>query len=76
MNHKENIFARRALSYFIADEMRFNSNKFLNRIGDLSEEYIEQISEYIDEYLINTNVSQEFLDKAKRYDILKKFIRR
>ncbi len=66
----------KALSYFIAKQMMGNGRQLLNKLNSLSQDYIDQIIQYIDEYSINSEVSHAFLSQNGRYDILKKFTRR
>ncbi len=74
--YSESANVTKAISYFIAKEMKNGGNQLLNRFNSLSDEYIGQIVEFIEEYLINTAVSQEFLNRVGRHDILAKFMRR
>ena len=66
----------KALSYFFAKQMMGNGQQFLNKLNSLSQDYTDQIIEYIDEYSIDNKVSHAFLNQNGRYDILEKFTRR
>ncbi len=75
-NYSYNSDIVKAISYFISQEMERDGTKLLERLGDLSAEYAEQIVNYIDEYTINTATTRSFLHDVDRDDILKKFVRR
>lgn len=75
-NHSDNTKVQKAISYYIANEMRKKESTLLKKIGDLSSEYIELIVEYISEYSIDSKATINFLHKNDRADIIEKLTRR
>jgi len=63
------------LSYSISKDMEKNNSNFV-KYFDLTEEYIDVISDYIDEDLIDTPISRDFLYQNEKHHILDKFTRR
>jgi len=78
-NNSGNEKVLNTLSYFFAS--LFSSEKELRRLNpfeklDLSQIYINSISQHIDNMHINTKFSKQFLEKHKQFETLKKFNRR
>jgi len=66
----------KSISYYIANEMRNKPSSLMEKIGVLSEEYIDCISEFISENSINSKITIEFLYKNNHPDIIEKLTRR
>lgn len=76
VKHNDNIKILKSLSYFIANEMRKNPSSLMKEIGNLSEEYINCIIDFISnnysEYLKEPKFAIEFLHENNRSDIIEK----
>jgi len=76
VKHNDNIKIQKAISYYIANEMRKKESLLIKEIGELSSEYIESVIEYISENSINSKTTISFLHENNRPDIIEKLTRR
>ena len=65
----------KALSYFIADELKNNNMALMNKVS-LSDNYVDQITEYIDEYRFNGKLISNFLHTNNKHAVLARIERR
>ncbi len=70
--YHDNINVQRSISYYIANEMRKKSSSLIGKIGNISEEYIARVAEYISEYSINSQSTMLFLHENGRSDIIER----
>ncbi len=68
-----NVF--KALAYFLATELKKDNTSFMNKIS-LTEEYIDMITEYIEEYRLYSKSILNFLHTNNKHDVLAKLERR
>jgi len=76
VKHHDNIKVQKSIAYYIANEMRRKPSSLMMEIGNISEEYIECIIDFISENSINSKVTIAFLHENNRPDIIEKLTRR
>jgi hypothetical protein len=74
-NHGREANVVKALSYFIANELKNNNIALMNKVS-LTTDYVDQITDYIDEYRFNGKLISNFLHTNNKHDVLARIERR
>ena len=75
-NYGNELDIRKPIAYFLTRELDNNSMNIFNILAPLSNEYIGQMTEYIDEYTFDSNMIKSFLFENNKHQVLAKINRR